>query len=94
MTGSRARLARDTTGWTRRSRTLAEPRRRAILKLVAHSELSETSRRLFRLRVTDRGELLMIGRFADAQEDGAMGIFTTVGRPRSSSATTPSSCTG
>ena len=25
----------------------------------------------------DRGELLMIGPFANAQEDGAMGIFTT-----------------
>jgi uncharacterized protein YciI len=25
----------------------------------------------------DRGELLMIGSFANAQEDGAMGIFTT-----------------
>ena len=25
----------------------------------------------------DRGELLMIGPFAHAQEDGAMGIFTT-----------------
>jgi uncharacterized protein YciI len=25
----------------------------------------------------DRGELLMIGTFANAQEDGSMGIFTT-----------------
>lgn len=25
----------------------------------------------------DRGELLMIGTFADPQQDGAMGIFTT-----------------
>ena len=34
----------------------------------------------------DRGELLMIGPFANAQDDGAMGIFTTRGgrgvRPR------------
>ena len=26
---------------------------------------------------TDRGELLMIGPFANSQQDGAMGIFTT-----------------
>ena len=30
-------------GMDKALRTLAEPRRRAILKLVAHSELSETS---------------------------------------------------
>jgi uncharacterized protein YciI len=42
----------------------------------------------------DRGELLMIGPFANALEDGAMGIFTPARRPRSSSAVTPSSCTG
>ena len=39
----------------------------------------------------DRGELLMIGPFANAQEDGAIGISPPVMRPRSSSAATPSS---
>ena len=81
VTGSRARLARETTGWTRRSRALAEPRRRAILQLVAHSELSVTrSVGCFDVRVTDQqASCCVIGRFADAQEDGAMGIFTTRG---------------
>jgi hypothetical protein len=53
-------------------RALAEPRRRTILQLVARSELSGT-----RSSVTDYGDLLMIGRFVDAREDSAMGIFTT-----------------
>jgi uncharacterized protein YciI len=42
----------------------------------------------------DRGDLLMIGPFDNAQENGAMAIFTTREAARSSSAATPSSCTG
>ena len=41
----------------------------------------------------DRGELLMIGPFVNALEDGAMGIFTTREAAESSSAATRSSCT-
>ena len=41
----------------------------------------------------DRDELLMIGPFANALADGAMGIFTPAPRPGSSSAATPSSGT-
>ena len=41
VTGSRARLARETTGWTRRS-AARRARRRTILQLVARSELSGT----------------------------------------------------
>ncbi len=42
----------------------------------------------------DRGELLMIGPFDNAQEDGAMGSSPPDRPPRSSSAVTRSSSTG
>jgi uncharacterized protein len=45
--------------------------------LVQKAPLHAAAHRARWREFADRGDLLMIGPFANAQEDGAMGIFTT-----------------
>ena len=47
--------------------------------LVQKAPLHAAAHRVRWLEFADRGELLMVGPFANAQEDGAMGILTSRG---------------
>ena len=75
MTGSRARLARETTGWTRRSARSPSPPPHHPAAGGPLGALRDEIVGCF--DVTDCGDLLMIGRFVDAREDSAIGTFTT-----------------
>lgn len=50
--------------------------------LAAKAPLHAAAHRARWREFADRGELLMIGPFADAQQDGAMGIFRIRGGDR------------
>ena len=49
----------------------------SAVDLVQQAPIHAAAHRARWREFADRGDLLMIGPFANAQEDGAMGIFTT-----------------